>query len=46
MCSDTAGAALSVPIAHRRQTVSVFSMPQQITWGSFAEIVKDVDLLF
>lgn len=45
MCSDTACAPLSVSIAYRKSIVSDFSVIAN-NLGSFAEIVKDVDLLF
>lgn len=45
MCSDTAGAALSVPIAYRKNIVSAFNAIAN-NLGSFPETVKDVDLLF
>lgn len=44
MCSDAAG-ALSVPTAYRKNVVSAFSAIAN-NLAYFAEIVKDVDLLF
>lgn len=44
MCSDTAGAALSVPIAYRKNIVDAYNAIAK-SLGSFAKIVKDVDLL-
>lgn len=44
MCSDAAGALLSVPIACRKNIVNTYNTTAK-NLGSFAEIVKDVALL-
>lgn len=45
MGSVATGAALSVPVGYRKNTVSAFNAIAN-NLGSFAEIVKEVALLF